>query len=39
MLELALGASESIRRIHGTHFQVGSVCEIMYRQTGTAIDW
>ncbi|KAI8057676.1 hypothetical protein BDF22DRAFT_661913 [Syncephalis plumigaleata] len=39
MLELALGASESIRRIHGVHFQVGSVCEIMYKQVGTAVDW
>ncbi|RKP25644.1 hypothetical protein SYNPS1DRAFT_2973, partial [Syncephalis pseudoplumigaleata] len=39
MLEMALGAVESIRRVNGTRFEVGSVCNIMYRQSGTAIDW
>ncbi|KAI9598561.1 hypothetical protein BDF19DRAFT_410651 [Syncephalis fuscata] len=39
MLELALGASESIHRVNGTRFEVGSACEILYRQSGTALDW
>ncbi|RKP09872.1 hypothetical protein THASP1DRAFT_9178, partial [Thamnocephalis sphaerospora] len=39
MLELALGAAETLRRVNGVRYDVGSACQIIYQQFGTALDW
>ncbi|TWU74871.1 hypothetical protein ED733_002758 [Metarhizium rileyi] len=36
---LAKGASEAMRRVHGTSFAYGPVCDTIYQVAGASIDW
>ena len=38
-MSLARGASKAIRAINGTFFDVGTICEKLYRSSGTSADW
>lgn len=36
---LAKGATEAIRKVHGTSFQYGPVCNTIYQVAGGSVDW
>ncbi|KAF8964503.1 hypothetical protein BDZ97DRAFT_1815426 [Flammula alnicola] len=38
-VEAALGASHALKAIHGTEFQVGSLCSMLYPAPGNILDW
>ncbi|ESK86962.1 zinc carboxypeptidase [Moniliophthora roreri MCA 2997] len=38
-MEAALGATASLRNVHGTEFVAGRLCELLYRAPGNMIDW
>ncbi|KAJ3507796.1 hypothetical protein NLJ89_g6100 [Agrocybe chaxingu] len=38
-LEAALGASQALRAVHGTEFQTGSLCSMLYPAPGNILDW
>jgi extracellular matrix protein 14 len=39
MLEAALGAAQALHQVHGTQFQTGSLCSMLYRAPGNIVDW
>ncbi|KAF8799186.1 peptidase M14 [Phlegmacium glaucopus] len=38
-LEAAFGAAQSLKTAHGTVFQTGSLCSMLYTAPGNVIDW
>ncbi|KIM38505.1 hypothetical protein M413DRAFT_447732 [Hebeloma cylindrosporum] len=38
-IEAALGASQKLKSIHGTDFQTGSLCSMLYAAPGNILDW
>ncbi|KAJ9109556.1 hypothetical protein QFC20_003302 [Naganishia adeliensis] len=39
LMEAALGVSKAVKGIHGTTYQAGQACDLIYRMAGDAIDW
>ncbi|KAF8901460.1 peptidase M14 [Gymnopilus junonius] len=38
-MEAALGASNALKSVHGTQFQTGSLCSLLYSAPGNIVDW
>ncbi|KAH9476328.1 Putative metallocarboxypeptidase ECM14 [Psilocybe cubensis] len=38
-VEAALGASQALKSVHGTHFQTGKLCSMLYAAPGNILDW
>ncbi|KAF8148038.1 peptidase M14 [Crassisporium funariophilum] len=38
-IEAALGASHALTSVHGTDFQTGSLCSMLYAAPGNVVDW
>src|SRR4051812_33752625 len=38
-IEAAIGASQALRHVHGTQFDVGSLCSNLYPAHGNVLDW
>ncbi|PPQ93587.1 hypothetical protein CVT25_005467 [Psilocybe cyanescens] len=38
-VEAALGASHALQSVHGTHFQTGKLCSMLYAAPGNILDW
>ncbi|KAJ8082364.1 hypothetical protein PM082_008219 [Marasmius tenuissimus] len=37
--EAALGAAASLKSVHGTEFETGALCDLLYTAPGNMIDW
>ncbi|KAJ9107361.1 hypothetical protein QFC21_000811 [Naganishia friedmannii] len=39
LMEAGLGVARALKAIHGTVYQAGQACDLIYRMAGDAIDW